>query len=69
MERLDRKLGIFSALPLGVILLVCFLAPLLVVAAFSVMPERVFDLKHIPDFSAYSVFFQQGYYKSLFWSL
>ncbi len=69
MERLHSRLGLFSALPMLVVLGLCFLAPLVVVAAFSVMPRKVFDLAHLPDFSAYLVFFQQGYYKPLFWSL
>lgn len=69
MERLDRKLGLLAALPLTVVLVIAFLAPLLVVALFSTMPERVFSLGHMPDFSAYSVFFSQGYYRSLLWSL
>jgi len=69
MERLNRKLGLLFALPLGLILLLSFLAPLLVVAIFSMMPQRVFSLFNMPDFSAYSVFISQGYYKSLFWSL
>ncbi len=69
MERIDRKLGLLSALPLAAILMLSFLAPMLVVALFSVMPQKVFDLTHMPDFSAYSVFFDQGYYKSLLWSL
>jgi spermidine/putrescine transport system permease protein len=69
MERLDRRLGFLSALPLGAILTLSFLAPLIVVAAFSIMPQRVFSLLHMPDFSAYSVFFAQGYHRSLMWSL
>ncbi|GAB5509525.1 MAG: ABC transporter permease [Hyphomicrobiales bacterium] len=69
MERVDRKLGFLSSLPMVVVLLIAFLAPMVVVALFSIMPERVFDLAHTPDFSAYSVFFSQGYYKSLLWSL
>jgi spermidine/putrescine transport system permease protein len=69
MERVDRKLGFLSSLPMAVVLLVAFLAPLVVVALFSIMPEKVFNLAHTPDFSAYSVFFSQGYYKSLLWSL
>lgn len=69
MERVDRKLGFLSSLPLVVVLLVAFLAPMVVVALFSIMPEQVFDLAHTPDFSAYSVFLSQGYYKSLLWSL
>ena len=33
------------------------------------MPPKVFSLANTPDFSAYAVFFKQGYYKSLLWSL
>jgi len=69
MERIDRKQGLVCALPLTLVLALSFIAPLLVVAAFSVMPEKVFGLAHVPDFSAYRVFFEQGYYKSLLWSL
>ncbi|SLN49467.1 Spermidine/putrescine transport system permease protein PotB [Roseovarius litorisediminis] len=69
MERIDRKLGLLSALPLAAILALSFLAPLVVVALFSIMPPKVFDLAHMPNFAAYSVFFDQGYYKSLLWSL
>ena len=43
--------------------------PLLVVAAFSIMPERVFTLTATPDFSAYGELVAQGYWKSLAWSL
>ena len=69
MERIDRRLGVLSCLPLCAVLALFFLAPLAVVVAFSIMPKKVFDLKHIPDFSAYSVFFEQGYYGPLLWSL
>ena len=69
MQRLDARLGTLSALPLSVVMLVGFLMPLLVVALFSIMPERVFSVWNAPDFSAYKVFFAQGYYRSLLWSL
>ncbi|MDU9002583.1 ABC transporter permease [Sedimentitalea todarodis] len=69
MKSLDRKLGVLSALPLTAVLLVAFLAPMVVVALFSIMPAKVFSLNNMPDFSAYSTFFSQGYYKSLLWSL
>ncbi|MEM1345956.1 MAG: ABC transporter permease [Pseudomonadota bacterium] len=69
MERTDRRLGLLSALPLALLLGLGFLAPLLVVAAFSTMPQNVFDLAHVPDFSAYGEFIAQGYWKSLAWSL
>lgn len=69
MNRLDGKLGLLSALPLGVVLLLTFVAPMIVVALFSIMPPKVFSLANMPDFSAYLLFFSQGYYKSLLWSL
>ena len=69
MNRLDGRLGFLSALPLTLVLLLSFLAPMVVVALFSVMPQKVFSLANMPDFSAYSLFFAQGYYKSLLWSL
>ena len=69
MERTDRKLGLLSAVPISVILLLSFAAPLLVISVFSIMPQKVFSLANVPDFSAYGVFFSQGYYQSLFWAL
>ena len=69
MERIDRRLGFLSALPLGAILLLSFLAPLLVIAVFSVMPQNVFSVLNMPDFSSFAVIASQGYYKSLLWSL
>ena len=69
MERTTRRLGVLSALPLTVLLAISFLAPLVVVAAFSVMPLKVFSLAHVPDFSAYAEVFRQGYWRSLAWSL
>ncbi|MGF1560575.1 MAG: ABC transporter permease [Geminicoccaceae bacterium] len=69
MQRLDHRIGLLSALPLTALLAVSFLAPLLVVAAFSVMPQKVFTLTHMPDFSAYREVIAQGYWRSLAWSL
>lgn len=69
MERIDRRLGILSAAPLIVLLSLSFLAPLAVVAAFSIMPQKVFSLFNVPDFSAYAEIFREGYWKSLAWSL
>lgn len=69
MKTLDNRLGFLSALPLAVILLVSFIAPMVVVALFSVMPQKVFSLANMPDFSSYAVFFDQSYYRSLSWSL
>lgn len=69
MERSDRKIGLLSALPIGIVLMLGFLAPLLVVLAFSVMPPKVFSLANLPDFSAYGVILSQAYYRSLLWAL
>lgn len=69
MERSDRRIGFLSALPITVVLMLGFLAPLVVVLVFSAMPPRVFELGHVPDFSAYSAILSQGYYRSLLWSL
>ena len=69
MERLDKKLGTITSLPMILLLAVGFLAPLVVVAVFSIMPPKVFSIMNVPDFSAYADFFQQGYYKSLLWSV
>lgn len=69
MKTLDRRLGLLSALPVTLLMVLAFLAPLVVVAIFSIMPPKVFSLANTPDFSAYAVFFKQGYYKSLLWSL
>jgi spermidine/putrescine transport system permease protein len=69
MERHDRTMGLLSALPMLLVLLLSFAAPLLVVLAFSVMPPKVFDLAHMPDFSAYGVLLSQGYHRSLAWAL
>ncbi len=69
MERIDHRLGTLSALPLGVVLALSFLAPMLVIAVFSVMPQKVFSVLNMPDFSSFAVIISQGYYKSLLWSL
>ncbi|KAA5605787.1 ABC transporter permease [Roseospira marina] len=69
MERLDRRLGALCATPMLLLLGLTFLAPLVVVAAFSIMPEKVFDLWHQPDFSAYVEVIRQGYWTSVAWAL
>lgn len=69
MERLERRLGLLSALPIGLLLLLSFVMPLLLVAGFAMMPQKVFELAHLPDFSSFAVIWEQGYYKSLLRSL
>ncbi len=65
----EGRLGLLAAAPLAFALALGFMAPLAIVAAFSVMPERVFDLGHAPDFSAYAAMIDQGYWRSLLRSL
>jgi spermidine/putrescine transport system permease protein len=65
----DGRLGLLTAAPLALVLALGFLGPLAIVAAFSVMPERVFDLGHAPDLSAYGEMVRQGYWRSLLRSL
>lgn len=69
MRRIDNRLGVLSAAPLGLLLLLGFIAPVAVIASFSIMPQNVFDLAHVPDFSSYPLLVEQGYLKSLFRSL
>lgn len=69
MERLERRLGFLTGLPVTLLLLVSFVMPLFVVAGFAIMPQKVFELAHMPDFSSFAVIWEQGYYKSLFRSL
>ncbi|MCQ0989779.1 ABC transporter permease [Jiella marina] len=69
MDALQRRLGTLYAVPAVALLVLSFVAPLLVVAAFSTMPQGVFSLLHLPDFSAYGTLVTQGYWQSLLWSL
>lgn len=69
MERIEERQGLLSALPILAMLLLVFVAPLLVIAAFAFMPPRVFDLAHLPSFENFRIFLEQGYYSSLLWSL
>ena len=69
MEKLERRLGLLSALPIGLLLLLSFVMPLALVAGFATMPQKVFELAHLPDFSSFAVIWEQGYYKSLLRSL
>jgi len=62
-------MGVFSATPITVVLLLSFAAPLVVISVFSIMPQKVFNFAHLPDFSSYGVLLSQGYYRSLLWAL
>lgn len=69
MKRLDSKLGALASVPILVVLLAAFIAPLGLVALFSIMPEKVFSIVNVPNFSAYKTFVTQGYWRSLLWTL
>lgn len=69
MDRADRRLGLLTSMPMLLLLAIGFFAPLCVIAAFSIMPEKTFTLAQVPDFSAYAELVSQGYWKSLVWSL
>ncbi|WP_283179744.1 ABC transporter permease [Gemmobacter sp. 24YEA27] len=69
MHRLEGRLGFLSGLPIIVLLLLAFIMPLFVVAGFAIMPQKVFELTHLPDFSSFAVIWEQGYYRSLLRSL
>lgn len=69
MEQTDRRLGLLAAMPMLALMTVSFLAPLAVIALFSIMPEKTFSLAQIPDFSAYGKILREGYWRPLVWSL
>lgn len=69
MQRRDARLGLLYSVPLSLFLVLTFLAPIFLVAAFSIMPEKVFSLGQMPDFSAYRTVLSQGYWISVAWSL
>ncbi len=69
MDRLEARQGLLSSLPMTVLMVLIFVAPLVVIAVFSIMPQRVFTFAHSPTFEAYRVFVEQGYWRSLAWSL
>lgn len=69
MERHERRRGLIYASPITVMLLISFIGPLLVIATYSIMPQKAFSLATTPDFSSYYELFAQGYYKPLLWSL
>lgn len=69
MERVQRRIGFFAALPMILLLVLAFIAPLLVIGVFSIMPQKVFSFNHTPDFSSYAEILRQGYWRSFAWSL
>ena len=71
---MDRKAvipgpGSLSALPLLLLFLVGFAAPLVTVIAFSFMPPRTFSIWQPPTFANYETIFAGTNYISFLWSL
>ncbi|RUP08116.1 ABC transporter permease [Hyphomicrobium sp.] len=58
-----------AAIPIMVLLLLGFVAPLLAVVGFSFMPPRTFGLWHEPSLENYERIFSDNTYVSLLWSL
>lgn len=58
-----------AAIPIMVLLLLGFVAPLLAVVGFSFMPPRTFGLWHQPSLENYERIFSDNTYVSLLWSL
>lgn len=69
MRSQEYRIGAFSALPLSLLLVVTFIAPLLLIVALSFMPPHTFSALHLPTFANYETLLLDGYYKSLLWSL
>jgi spermidine/putrescine transport system permease protein len=57
------------AVPIMVLLLLGFAAPLLAIVGFSFGKERTFDLWQVPTFESYRTIFEQTFYYSFLWSL
>ena len=60
--------GILTMLPVLVFLLAGFVIPILVVALYSLMPPRTFDLTGSPTIANYATAFTEGYWRPLMWS-
>lgn len=69
MRSLEARLGLLAAIPMGLLLALGLAAPLAIIAAYSIMPQRVFGLGHVPDFSAWAEMVAGGYWRSLLRSL
>ncbi len=63
------RFGAFAALPFGALMLFGFVAPLLCVVWFGLMPAKTFELLQAPSLANYETIFEQTYFKSILWSL
>lgn len=60
--------GILTMLPVLAFLLAGFVIPILVVALYSLMPPRTFELTASPTLINYATAFADGYWRPLMWS-
>lgn len=65
----SRNPGLRAALPILAFLAVGFVAPLLAVMGFSVMPARTFSIFQAPTLANYATIFESTSYISFLWSL
>lgn len=63
-----RQPGLLCSLPLLTLLLLGFVAPLTVVAGYSFMPARTFELTQLPTLENYITIVNQSYYRSFLWA-
>lgn len=61
--------GALSASPFALLMLFGFVAPLLCVVWFGLMPPKTFELLQAPTLENYRTIFEQTYFKSIMWSL
>lgn len=61
--------GPWVALPVALFLFVCFLAPLVIVGWYSLMPPRTFALTDAWTLANYRAALSEGYARPLMWSL
>lgn len=62
-------IGTLSSTPFLLLMLFGFVAPLLCVVWFGLMPPKTFDILQAPTLENYKTIFGQTYFKSILWSL
>lgn len=65
---LPLSAGAKCAIPLGILFLVAFVAPLSIVFGFSFFPERTFGFTGELTLENYEHFFTEGYYGTFLWT-
>ena len=63
-----RNPGVAFMLPVGIFWLAGFVIPIGIVAWYSFMPARTFDLLAAPTLANYASAFAEGYWRPLLWS-